>query len=389
MRSKLVACVCRPTGSDFRLSMSPAEFITLLKRGKPGPAYFLRGPDRFLHEECRAAIVASLTPAAREWCLAEFEFEPGRLAHELEGANQMPMLGGHSFFLFSDSDDYKRAADPDFEALQAYLERPAPFATLVFFAIEPDRRRRFIQLLEKKTEIVEMRPLTSAQAAKWLTSYLERRGVGIEPPLAAEITSRFEIASESGEGKMAGVNLLWLRTEMEKLLTAHPEAKHLEREHLDLMVVFREEHEIGKLLAALADRKFDAALTQLRTLLASKEPETLILWCIGDLFRQALKASVPSPSGSRPAYGGGRGSWGRFSNPFATTEIAPRLLKSYSRAELAQALRCVRRADLGIKSSWKDSPILLEFLVWQIVTGKDSGAVGESLEGAAPVGAER
>jgi len=36
-----------------------------------------------------------------------------------------------------------------------------------------------------------------------------------------------------------------------------------------------------------------------------------------------------------------------------------------------QALRAVRRADLGIKSSWKDSRILLEFLVWQIVVGKE------------------
>jgi DNA polymerase III delta subunit len=366
--------------------MGPGEFIATLRKGKVGPAYFLRGPDRFLHEECRAAIVASLPPEARAWCLAEFEFEPGRLEPELEGASQMPMLGGHSFFVFSDTDDYKRASDPDYEALQAYLERPSPFATVVFIAIEPDRRRRFIQLLEKKTEVVEMRPLTSAQAASWLKSYLERRGVGIEPPLAAEIASRFECPRESSEGK-AGVNLLWLRTEMEKLLTAHPQAKQLGREHLDLLVVFREEHEIGKLLAALADRKFDAALTQLRTLVASKEPETLILWCIADLFRQALKASVQSGRGPA-AYGGARGNWGRFSNPFSTPEIAPRLLKTYSRPELAQALRFVRRADLGIKSSWKDSRILLEFLIWQIITGKESEAVGESLEGVAPIGVE-
>jgi DNA polymerase III delta subunit len=368
--------------------MGPAEFITLLKKGKPGPAYFLRGPDRFLHEECRAAIVASLPSEAREWCLAEFEFEPGRLAHELEGASQMPMLGGHSFFVFSDTEDYKHASDLDYDALQFYLDRPSPFATVVFIAIEPDRRRRFIQLLEKKTEVVEMQPLSSAQAATWLKSFLDRRGVEIDPQLAAEIAARFEGAPDSGEGKPGGVNLLWLRTEMEKLLTAHPQAKRLERAHLHLLVAFREEHEIGKLLAALADRNFDAALTQLRELVASKEPETLILWCIGDLFRQALRATGPTASGGRPAFGRGRSSWGRFSNPYSTPEIAPRLVKRYSRPELAQALRFVRRTDLGIKSSWKDSRILLEFLIWQIITGKGSEAVGESVEGIVPQTAE-
>ncbi len=368
--------------------MGPGEFIATMRKGKAGPAYFLRGPDRFLHEECRGAIVGSLPAEAREWCLAEIEFESGRLEHALEGASQMPMLGGHSFLIFSDPDDFKRAADPDYDALHAYLERPSPFATVVFTAGEPDRRRRFIQLLEKKTQVVELRPLSGAGAATWLKGWLEKRGVEIEPPFAAEISSRFEAPSESGSGKSAGVNLLWLRTEMEKVLTAHPDAKRLGREHLDLLVVFREEHEIGRLLAALADRKFDAALAQLRTLLASKEPETLILWRIGDLIRQGLKAGSPSPHGSRPSFGGGRGAWGGFSDPFATPEIAPRLARNYSRQELTQALRFIRRADLGIKSSWKDSKILLEFLIWQIVTGKESEAVGESLAGVVPVSME-
>lgn len=352
--------------------MNPTEFIATMRKGKPGPAYFLRGPDRFLHEECRAAIVASLPAEAREWCLAEIEYEGGQLARALEGASQMPMLGGHSFFVFSDSDDFKHAADPDYEALQAYLERPSPFATVVFAAIEPDRRRRFVQLLEKTTEIVEMRPLTGRAAADWLKHHLEKAGVEIDAGLAEEIVSKFESSPDSrGEAKGSGVNLLWLRTEMDKLLTARPGAKRLERSDLDLLVAFREEHEIGRLLAAIADRKFGDALGQLRSLLASKEPETLILWCIGDLIRQALK------SAGQPAFG--RSGWGRPANPFSTFEIAPRMQRQYPRPELANALRLVRRADLGIKSSWKDSRILLEFLIWQIITGKDSEGPLESL----------
>jgi hypothetical protein len=44
-------------------------------------------------------------------------------------------------------------------------------------------------------------------------------------------------------------------------------------------------------------------------------------------------------------------------------------------------MRAVRHADLGIKSSWKDSRILLEFLVWQIVVGKEvSGDVAHGGE---------
>jgi DNA polymerase III delta subunit len=367
--------------------MRPTEFIATLRKGKPSPAYFLRGPDRFLQEECRAAIVAALPIEAREWCLMEIEYEPGRLGHELEGASQMPMLGGHSYFVFSDPEDFKRVPEEDYEALEAYLGRPSPFATVVFIAVEPDRRRRFVQLLEKKAEVVDVLPLSAHESVRWLEGYLQRAGVEIAPQLAEEIVARFESTPNSaGEGKRAGVNLLWLRTEIEKLLTARPEAKRLEREDLELMVAFREEHEIGKLLGAVAERKFPQALGQLRALLASKEPEMLILWCIGDLFRQALKATARGPAGRGGSRFAARG-WGRV-NPFSTDQMASRALAAYSSKELQQALRAVRRADLGIKSSWKDSRLLLESLLWEIITGKDAETVQDLAEPWPAQGAE-
>jgi DNA polymerase III delta subunit len=349
--------------------MGPTEFISLLRQGKLGPAYFLRGPDRFLQEECRAALVASIPPEAREWCLAEIEFDAGRIGPELEAAYQMPMLGRHIYFFFSDAGDFKRAGDEDYEALAEYLERPSSFATLVFSASEPDRRRRFIQLLEKKAEVVEMLPLARREAAAWLVGYLRRAGVEIDAPLADEIAAKFEPSTDSRSEKPAGVNLLWLRTEMEKLLTAKAGSKRIERADLASIVVFREEHEIGKLLRAIAERQFGPALDHLRALMASKQPETLLLWSMGDLLRQAIKGAS-GPAYGRGSYGEARGAWDRSRSPFSTYEIAPVAVRNYSPQELLQALRNVRQADLGIKSSWKDSRILLEFLIWQIVMGK-------------------
>lgn len=347
--------------------MRASEFFSAVRTGKLGPAYFLRGPDRFLHEECRSALIGSLPAEAREWCLAEIEYSPGRLGRELEGARQMPMLGGHSFLLFSDPEDFKQAADPDFEALANYLGRPSPFATVVFAAVEPDRRRRFIQLLEKKTTVVDLLPFSRREAAEWLKNYLGKSGVEVATDLAEAIAARFESSKDlRRESTPAGVNLLWARTEVDKLLTARPGARRLESADLELLVAFREEHVIGKLLRAVADRDFPRALEHLRSLLASKESEMLLLWSIGDLFRQALKGGT-SPGLAQRRAGGG---WNRWSSPYSTQEIAPQLQRQYTRGEILQALRHVRQADLGIKSSWKDSKILLEFLVWRIIVGR-------------------
>ena len=355
--------------------MQPSDFVAIFRKGKAGRAYFLRGPDRFLQEECRKAVVNSIPEEARQWCLAEIEFQPQRLRQDLEAALQMPMLGGHNFLLFFDLEDFKHAAEEDAEALGEYLERPSPFSTVVFTAAEPDRRRKFIQLLEKKAELVEMRALNRRQAARWASDFLHQAGVEIEAGLAEEIASKFEISNDSrAEAKTSGVNLLWMRTEIEKLLTARPGKKRLEAADLELIVAFREEREIGKLLRAIAERKCGQALGFLRELLASKVPETLIVWCIADLVRQTLR-------GGGTPYGGGRG-WSRPASPYSTWEIVPLVQQNYIREELQQALRAVHRADLGIKSSWKDSKILLEFLVWQVVVGKETAGVptiGEEL----------
>jgi DNA polymerase III delta subunit len=200
--------------------------------------------------------------------------------------------------------------------------------------------------------------------------------VEINSALAEEIAGKFEISSDSrSSAGPSAVNLLWMRTELEKLLTARPGIKRVEAADLEFMVAFREEREIGKLLRAIGERDCAAALTTLRELLASKVAETLILWCIADLFRQTLRGGAAF---------GGRGGWSRGGNPYATSEITPLTQKNYPREELLRAMRAVRRADLGIKSSWKDSRILLEFLVWQIVVGKQSSA-DAALGGEVPI----
>lgn len=358
--------------------MRPNEFYAIIEKGKPAPAYFFCGPDRYLHGECRAAVVASLPAGTREWCFTEIEFKPGQLPRDLENAYQMPMLGGHNFVYWTDPEDFGHATDEDFEALDAYLKRPPGFSTILFAACRPDRRRRLIQCLEKRSEVVDLQPLGRTEAVAWLRNTLGKSGVEISAELAERIVTRFEgsvsVMRDSQKAKASGVNLLWLRTEMEKLLVARSGAKRIEEQDLDLISAVREEHEIGKLLAALAERQLSKALMILRELLSGKEPEALILWCVGDLFRQALK-SAAAPA--QPYHG-----WSRAANPFSTYEIAPRAARAYSRDELALAIRHAHSADLAIKSSWKDSALLLETLVWQIVAGKAAEGSADWLEAA-------
>lgn len=344
-----------------------SQFAAAIKKGHGAPAYFLCGPDGFLHEEGRKAAAASIPPEAREWCFVEIVFKPGDLAHQLEHAYQRPMLLGRVMVYVSCPDDFGRATDGDCAALADFLKNPPSFATVIFAARRPDRRRRFIQALEKGTALVEMTPPTPREAAAWITGYVQKRGVTLQPKVADIIARRFEVAAEGTErGKgSGGVNLLWMRTEIDKLLTTKRGVNHLEAADVELLAEPRDEHEIGKLLTALAARTVGEALAVLRNLMLSKEPEALLLWSIGDLFRQALKATG-GPMRQAP--------WRTWGGGYSTFDIAPRVQESYSREEMARALTLVRAADLAIKSSWKDSGVLLEGLVWQIAAGNHAAA---------------
>lgn len=334
-----------------------------------------------MQEECRAAVLAAVPPEARAWCLEEVEFESGQLGRQLDNAHQIPMLAGHSYFLFSDPEDLRRAGDEDVAALETYVKKPSPCATLVFIAAEPDRRRRFIQLLEKTAGVVELLSPDRHEAAHWLQQYLRRAGVSIGSELAEQVAARFEDRPDPRHETKPGVNLLGMRTEVEKLLTARPDAKQWEESDLDRITSFREDHEINKLLEAIAERQLERALERLRGLLASKEPEALILWSIGDLFRQALKSAA---SAGRGGYASGSGGGWQRSGKGSTFEIAQRAAKRYSSQELGQALRRTRDTDLAVKSSWKDSRVLLEILIWQVTVGKAGSAWAEpSWSGAA------
>lgn len=342
-----------------------SEFAAALSFKRPAPVYFLRGPDAFLHEEGRNAAAAAVLPEVRDWCFSEVIFKPGSLATAFENASQRPMVGDRVVCYVSCPDDFGRATEGDAAALAAYVKSPPPFATVIFAARNPDRRRKFIQALEKDAVIVELTPPPPAEAAAWLTTFLHARGVQIEPKVAQSIARRFETAAEGSErARVSGVNLVWMRTEIEKLLTARRGTDRIGEQDVALLAEPRDEHEIGRLLAALAGRKLEAAISTLRDLAVSREPETLVLWCIGDLFRQALKAP-PGPARSAP--------W-KSTGAFSTFEIAPRVHQAYSRQEMARALRLVRDADLAVKSSWKDSHLLLEGLIWQIAAGENTSA---------------
>ena len=333
--------------------MTPKQFVDRLRRGDWAPVYFFCGEEAFLHQKCRQELLKALPEEAHAWGVHSLEWRAGELAGVLDQASQMPMVGPRNLFLIRDAEDFAHAKEADYEALQGYLRQPPLFSTVVFMAEEPDRRRRFVTLLFKQAEVVEMRRPEAAEVVRWISRLLQRQGVEIDREAAEELAEEF------------GRNLLWIHTELEKLRLSRPEQKRITVRDLESLVSLAEDHEVTRLLRCIAERKGREALLQLAHLIRSHEPELRLLWHIGHLFRRSLSLSnYPDRYPARP----GRGA-----------DLLPRIAaRSYSHQERLQALRSVHEADLEIKSSWKDTHLHLEFLIWKIIERSASKVMGVS-----------
>lgn len=101
----------------------------------------------------------------------------------------------------------RKAALSPAEDLEAYLESPEPMTTLVFVAGPLDGNRRLVKLLRKHAEVVDCGSLeTSADAAKWVRTRLERDELTIEPKALSLLL------------EATGLSLSRIRAEIEKLV---------------------------------------------------------------------------------------------------------------------------------------------------------------------------
>ena len=309
--------------------MRSTEFITALQKGQVGAAYFLRGPDRFFQEECRKAVVNSIPADSRQWCLAELEFAAGQLPPRWKAPSRCPCWAGTIFCSFPTRKTSSKPATRMWKRCAATWSAPPPFRRWFLSPRSRTGGGASFSCSKKKLQLVELRSPDRREAADWVKQFLAEEGVEIAAGLAEEIAGKFESSQDSrSAGGPSAVNLLWMRTELEKLLTARPGLRRVER---------CGPGGAGRVSRGARDRQAAArhrssASAPWRWLHCgscwpARWRKRLILWCIGDLFRQALRGV--------PSYGN-RGGWSRGANPYATSEMRP------SRRRTIPAKSCCR-----------------------------------------------
>lgn len=192
--------------------LSAAGFRAQLAAGQTGPLYVLVGAD----EQEKSAVAAELTDTVDEG-LRAFNVDrlyggDAKVDTLLDSANTLPMMAPRRVVIVFEAEKLlvpkreSKAAEADQQRLEAFVQAPAPQATVAFVCGALDMRRRLVKLLLKEAQVVDCGTITdAADAERWVKARATRQGLTLEPAALRALIDR------------TGLDIVRLRAALERL----------------------------------------------------------------------------------------------------------------------------------------------------------------------------
>jgi DNA polymerase-3 subunit delta len=345
--------------------LTTAAFAELLQKGRPVPAVLLLGDEPYLRDECRAQLIDKyVVEAARTWALSRFSADRGEVQAAIDQAQTLPMLSPRQLVFLEDAEAIEKLAEKAREqvvqSLEAYLENPAPFTTLVIEASNLDQRMRLAKLLADKALLVEVS----------LADNMDERmaaAAGLAKALAKQWGVEFEKGAAEDLAEFVSGDLMRLKTEVTKLATYAGDRKGLRREDISALVISEKSATIWEVADLLATRQPAQALEFFDRLLREGEEPVMMIGGMAWMYRKLVEASE-----LRGVSNGWQAARALGMRP-EQAELALQCARRISRERLLDGLRALREADDRLKSGTRDVRAVMEFLVWRLSAARAAG----------------
>jgi len=194
-------------------TVAPAALRDRLASGEPAPVYVLLGDDEHEKAALVAAFEAIVDEGVRVFNCERFHGGEGPLAAVLDAARTLPMMAPRRVVVALHAERWlqpkreSRAAADDLVALEAYVDAPAPHATLVFVAAGLNEQRRASKRLLAGATVVRCAGVaTVADAQRWVLARLRESGKEVDRAVARTLAA------------MVGPDIGRLRREVDRIL---------------------------------------------------------------------------------------------------------------------------------------------------------------------------
>lgn len=185
------------------------EIVRDVKNGVYVPIYFLMGEEDYYIDRISEYIADRvLTEAEKEFNLTILYGADTDIAAIINSAKRYPMMSKYQIVMVKEAQNLK-----NLDELTYYLQKPLMSTILVFCYKHGvlDRRKKLAAEIEKAGILFESKKLKDAQLSGFISSYLKRKRVDIEPK-ASEMMAEF-----------VGADLNRMAGELEKLVITLPD----------------------------------------------------------------------------------------------------------------------------------------------------------------------
>lgn len=184
------------------------EIVRNLKNEVYSPIYFLMGEEDYYIDRISDYLVDhALTETEKEFNLTVLYGADTDIATVINAAKRYPMMSKYQVVVVKEAQHLR-----NIEELTYYLQKPLASTILVFCYKHGalDRRKKITAEIEKAGVLFESKKLKEAQLPGFISSYLKRKQVEIEPK-ASEMMAEF-----------VGADLNRMAGELEKLIITLP-----------------------------------------------------------------------------------------------------------------------------------------------------------------------
>lgn len=217
------------------------EIVRNLKNRVYSPVYFLMGEEDYYIDRISDYIMDTvLSEVEKEFNLTVLYGADTDMAGVINAAKRYPMMSEHQVIVVKEAQGLKGMED-----LVYYLQKPLLSTILVFCYKHGtlDRRKKITAEIEKTGVLFESKKLKDTQLPGFISSFLKRKKVEIEPK-ASEMIAEF-----------VGTDLNRLAGELEKLIiTLPPGVTRITPEQIERNIGISKDYNNFELRSALIEK---------------------------------------------------------------------------------------------------------------------------------------
>lgn len=217
------------------------EIARDLKNRKYSPVYYLMGEESYYIDKISEYIAQTvLTEEEKGFNLTVMYGADTDISNIINTAKRYPMMSEYQVVIVKEAQNIK-----NMEQLAYYVQNPLPSTILVVCHKHGvlDRRKKLAAMLEKQGVLFESKKLKESQLPGFISSYLKRKSVDIEPK-ATEMMAEF-----------VGNDLSRMAGELEKLVLTLPQGqKRITPEQIEHNIGISKDYNNYELRSALIAR---------------------------------------------------------------------------------------------------------------------------------------